>query len=36
MGHGKSDMLPVAVRKDVLLLSNPLPGSFHATGAAGF
>lgn len=28
--HGESDMLPVAVGEDVLLLSNPLFGGFHS------
>lgn len=33
--HGKSDVLPLAVGQDVLLLSNPLLGGLHAAGAAG-
>lgn len=36
MGHRESDVLPVAVGKDVALLRYPLLGGFEATGAAGF
>lgn len=36
IGHGEGDVLPFAVGQDVLLLSNPLLGGFHATGAAAF
>jgi len=36
VGHGESDMLPVAVGKDVALLRYPLLGGFEAAGAAGF
>ena len=36
IGHGEGDMLPFAVGQYVLLLSNPLLGGFHATGAAAF
>ncbi len=34
--HGKGDVLPVAVREDVLLLGNPLLSGLEATAAAGF
>lgn len=30
VGHGKGDVLPVAVGQDVLLFGNPLLGGFHA------
>lgn len=33
--HGKSDVLPLTVGQDVLLLGNPLLGGLHAAGAAG-
>ena len=36
IGHGEGDVLPFAVGQYVLLLSNPLLGGFHATGAAAF
>lgn len=36
IGHGEGDVLPFAVRQDVLLPSNPLPGGFHAAGTAAF
>ncbi len=36
MGHGKGDMLPIAVGKDVLLLGNPLLSGFKAASATGF
>lgn len=36
IGHGEGDVLPFAVGQNMLLLSNPLLGSFHATGAAAF
>lgn len=36
MGHRESDVLPVAVGKDVALLRYPLLGGFEAAGAAGF
>lgn len=35
MGHRKGDVLPFAVRENVLLLSNPLFSGLHATGTAG-
>lgn len=34
--HGEGDVLPFAIGQYVLLLSNPLLGGFHATGAAAF
>ena len=34
--HGEGDMLPVAVREDVLLFGNPLLGGLEAAAAAGF
>jgi len=36
MGHRESDVLSVAVGKDVALLRYPLLGGFEAAGAAGF
>ena len=36
MGHGKGDVLPVAVGQDVLLCRNPLFGGLEAATAAGF
>ena len=36
IGHGESNVLPFAVGENMLLLSNPLLGGFHATGAAAF
>lgn len=36
VGHGKRDVLPVAVGQDVLLFGNPLLGGLEATAAAGF
>ena len=36
MGHGESDVLPVAVGKNMALLRHPLFRGFEATGAAGF
>ncbi len=36
VGHGESDVLPVAVGQDVLLFGNPLLGRFHTAGTAGF
>lgn len=36
MGHGKGDMLPITVGKNVLLSGNPLLSSFKSAGAAGF
>lgn len=36
MGHRESDVLPVAVGKDVALLRYPLLGGFKTAGAAGF
>ncbi len=36
IGHGEGNVLPFAVGQYVLLLSNPLLGGFHATGAAAF
>lgn len=30
VGHSKGDVLPVAVRQDMLLFGNPLLGGFHA------
>lgn len=36
IGHGEGDVLPFAVRQDVLLLCYPLLGGFHAAGAAAF
>lgn len=36
IGHGESDVLPFAVRQDVLLLCYPLFGGFHAAGTAAF
>lgn len=35
MGHGKGDMLPVAVGEDVALLRHPLLRGFEAAAAAG-
>lgn len=35
VGHGKRDVLPVAVGQDVLLLGNPLLGGLEAATAAG-
>ena len=35
MGHGESDVLPVAVGEDMALLRYPLLRGFEATGAAG-
>ncbi|EFW11079.1 hypothetical protein SSYM_0265, partial [Serratia symbiotica str. Tucson] len=32
IGHGEGNVLPFAVGQNVLLLSNPLLGGFHATG----
>ncbi len=34
--HGKSDVLPFAVRQDILLLCYPLFGGFHPAGIAAF
>lgn len=34
--YGKGDVLPVAVREDVLLFGNPLLGGLEATTASGF
>lgn len=36
VGHGKGDMLPIAVGEDVLLLGSPLLSDFHTAGAAAF
>lgn len=36
VGHGKRDVLPVAVGKDVALLRHPLLCGFDAAGTAGF
>lgn len=36
VGYGKGDVLPFDVGQDVLLLSNPLLGGFHAAGTAAF
>ena len=36
MGHGKGDVLPVALGQDVLLCCNPLFGGLEAAGTAGF
>ena len=36
VGHGKGDVLPVAVWQDELLFGNPLLGGFHSAGTAGF
>lgn len=35
VGHGESDMLPVAVRKYMALPGHPLLGGFKTAGAAG-
>ncbi len=35
VGHGKGDVLPVAVGENVALLRHPLLGGFEAAGAAG-
>jgi hypothetical protein len=35
VGHGKRDVLPVAVGQDVLLLGNPLLGGLEAATATG-
>ncbi len=35
VGHGKGNVLPVTVGKDMLLFSNPLLRGLHAAGAAG-
>lgn len=35
VGHGESDVLPVAVGQNVLLFGNPLLGAFEAAAAAG-
>lgn len=32
MGHGESDVLPVALGEDIALLRHPLLGGFEATG----
>lgn len=34
--HGEGDMLPVAVRQNVLLPGDPLLGAFEAAATAGF
>ncbi len=36
MGHGKSDMLPFAIRQNMTLLGNPLFSAFHPTSTTGF
>ncbi len=36
VGHGKGDVLPVAVGEDVALLRHPLFGGFETAGTAGF
>jgi len=36
MGHGESNVLPVAVGKNMALLRYPLLGGFETAGAAGF
>lgn len=36
MGHGKGDVLPVTVGKDVALLRYPLLRGFEAAGTAAF
>lgn len=35
MRHGKGDVLPVAIRQDVLLFGNPLFGALESATAAG-
>ncbi len=35
VGHGKGDVLPVSVGKDMTLLRHPLLGGFKTAGAAG-
>ncbi|CNF40348.1 Uncharacterised protein [Yersinia kristensenii] len=36
IGHGEGNVLPFTVGENMLLLSNPLLGGLHATGAAAF
>lgn len=36
IGHGEGNVLPFTVGENMLLLGNPLPCGFHATGTAAF